>query len=123
MKARLVLSLLLAVAAAGGTAAEERLSLHDVARAIRDGKLEVDEEYSVDRYHGRLHTIHSDLVGMECTSCHYGTTYRADYLVVGKEKPYPTPAKGHLDRAVCLGCHREGGEASAFYGAAATGTE
>ena len=123
MKARLLLSLLLAVTPMVGMATEESMNLHEIGEAIRDGQLDVGDEYSIDRNQGRLHAIHADEIGMECTSCHKGTTYRADYLLVGKDVPYPKRAKGQYDRTVCLGCHREGGEASAFYGTAATGSE
>lgn len=120
MVTRLMLCLLLAVAPLAGQAEEQPARLTDVGKAVRDGKFDVGKLYSVEHKEGRYHNIHVDVLGLECTSCHYGDTYLQDYLLVGKADPYPKRAKGRYDRTGCLGCHREGGEGSPFYGNNAT---
>jgi hypothetical protein len=107
--------LLLAVPLAGQPA-EQTPKLMDVAKALRDGKLDVGKEYSIYAKTGRYHNIHVDVIGLDCDSCHSGSTYKDDLLLVGKHEPYVKRSKGRYDRTGCLGCHRKGGEGSRFYG-------
>lgn len=119
MGTRLILLLLL-LAPLAGFADESEANIAEVSEALREGKIDVGDMYSIDFKKGRYHVIHTDVLGLDCTSCHYGDAYRQDYLLVGKSKPYAKRAKGRYDRTVCLGCHRVGGEGTAFYGSNAT---
>jgi hypothetical protein len=116
MNARLLLLLLLLGAPFAGHSQEQAANLTDVGKALRDGKIDVGTVYSVDAKIGRYHNIHSDVLGLDCGSCHFGDNYQADYLLVGKDKPYVKRSKGRYDRTGCLGCHRNGGEGTAYYG-------
>lgn len=121
MSARLLLSLLvLLLAPLAGHTAEQAVDLTELAEALREGKIDVGEVYSIDAKKGRYHAIHVDVLGLDCGSCHYGDTYRADYLLVGKAKPYVKRSQGRYDRTACLGCHRTGGVGEAYYGNNAT---
>jgi hypothetical protein len=120
MSARLLLMLLVLAAPLAGHTDEQAANLTDVAEALREGKIDVGEVYSIDAKKGRYHAVHVDVLGLDCGSCHYGDTYRADYLLVGKTKPYAKRSEGRYDRTGCLGCHRTGGEGTAFYGNNAT---
>lgn len=118
---RIFTLILLAMLTAGLSADENKFELRKIGEDIRAGKIDVGDKYSVDAKTGRYHAIHVDVIGMECSSCHFGERYHPDYLLVGKDKPYPRRAQGQLDRSSCLGCHREGAEGTTFYGASATG--
>lgn len=90
-------------------------SLARIAEQIRRGEIDVGDNYSMSEQDGRFHIIHADRLLMDCSNCHYGKTYKPDYLSVSKHKPFPQKAKGQYQRAVCLGCHLEGGIATPFY--------
>lgn len=120
MGARLLLLLLLFVAPLAGDTAEQAANLMDVAKALREGKIDVGDELSVDAKTGRFHAVHVDVIGLDCASCHYGKTYRDDYMLVGRDKPYVKRSTGRFDRTGCLGCHRAGGEGRQLYGNNAT---
>lgn len=91
-------------------------SLAKVAENIRNGKIDVGKHYSMDFKTGRFHIIHADKMLIDCKNCHYGKEYKTDYQVMGKHKPMPDKMPGRLQRGVCLGCHSEGGIATAWYG-------
>jgi len=86
-----------------------------IAEKIRNGEIDVGKDYSVNVKTGRFHIIHADKLMLDCSTCHQGETYRKDYLIVGKNKPYPPKAKGRYQRSVCLGCHQKGGIATRWY--------
>ncbi|MCX4029798.1 hypothetical protein H0A36_16055 [Endozoicomonas sp. SM1973] len=86
-----------------------------IAEKIRSGEINVGAEYSLNTKNGRFHIIHADKMLMDCSSCHYGHSYKNDYLIMGKSKPYPYLAKGQYERSVCLGCHQQGGIATQWY--------
>ncbi len=91
-------------------------NLAKVAEDIRKGKIDVGKDYSMNFKTGRFHIIHADKMLIDCTNCHYGSQYKEDYFVMGKHKKMPSKMPGRLQRGVCLGCHSEGGIASAWYG-------
>lgn len=86
-----------------------------IAEKIRSGEIDVGKDYSVNVKNGRFHIIHADKLMLDCSTCHRGETYRKDYLIIGKNKPYPPRAKGLYQRSVCLGCHQKGGIATRWY--------
>lgn len=65
---------------------------------------------------GRFHKIHAKVLGLDCTACHI-PDYAKDVLYERKYKK-PEGAPGVVDRGVCLGCHKEGGIATPWYGQA-----
>ena len=86
-----------------------------VAEQIRQHRIDVGGDFSMDEKTGRFHIIHADKMMMDCSNCHYGDQYRPDYLDVSRDKPYPDKAKGQYVRSVCLGCHQKGGLATQWY--------
>ncbi len=113
------------MAPAGAVLAEEDMDLADTAEAIRNGDIDVGKEYSMHKKRGRYHRIHSEVLGLECEACHVATKYAPDYLLLIRREEEDRAA-GHgkrpeadvVDRAVCLGCHKENGVAHAFFGTA-----
>ncbi|MGR9100007.1 MAG: hypothetical protein ACU826_05515 [Gammaproteobacteria bacterium] len=91
------------------------LNLARIAEKIRSGEIDVGKEYSTNYQTGRFHIIHADKLLLDCENCHFGSEYKADYLLMGKAKPMPEKMPGRLQRSVCLGCHREGGMAIRLY--------
>ncbi len=80
---------------------EEPVSLDRLAREIRAGKIDVGEEYGMEREQ-RFHVIHADTLNMKCTQCH---VEEAPYEL--GDPPY-NEDEGPSDRRVCLGCHLTG---------------
>lgn len=107
--------LLVLVIAFPVSAAADSAELARIAEKIRSGEIDVGKEYSVREKTGRFHIIHADKLMMDCANCHYGTEYRADFLIIGKQKPYPPRAKGQYERSACVGCHQTGGIATQWY--------
>ncbi len=104
--------------AQGGPALErykDGIKLSKIAEQIRKGKIDVGDVYSTDYKLGRLHKIHADSLLMDCSNCHYGLYYKADYLSLGKFKPLVQQSRGRLQKWTCLGCHQLGGMATPFY--------
>lgn len=87
-----------------------------IAEQIRSGKIDVGKDYSTNFQTGRFHIIHADKLLMDCNNCHYGTEYKKDYQIMGKNKPLSDKEPGRLQRNVCLGCHGKGGIATQLYG-------
>jgi hypothetical protein len=86
-----------------------------IAEQIRQHRIDVGGDYSMNEKTGRLHIIHADKMLMDCSNCHFGDRYRPDYLSFNLHKPFPAEAKGQYVRTVCLGCHQEGGLATPWY--------
>ena len=80
---------------------EEPVSMDRLAREIRAGKIDVGEDYGMEREQ-RFHTIHADTLNMKCTQCHVEA---APYEL--GDPPY-NEEEGPSDRRVCLGCHVTG---------------
>lgn len=117
---RLALMVILALGTLMTTSAEQSepqssAQLARIAEQIRQHRIDVGGDYSMNEKTGRFHIIHADKMLMDCSNCHYGDRYQADYMVVGRDKPYPDEAKGEYVRTVCLGCHQEGGLATIWY--------
>jgi|GEM_PF-3045943 len=101
--------------------AEGPRNLAELAKAIQDHSPSVPVGDKINTAFGaRFHNIHAVTMGLPCTNCHVGPAYAQDYLYVRKYE-LPPGAPGVVDRSTCLGCHKEGGVASAWYGDAATG--
>ncbi|MDZ7754744.1 MAG: hypothetical protein U5S82_24605 [Gammaproteobacteria bacterium] len=121
----MVLGLLTATAMAADSrqaAIDAYPGLTEHAKMIRRGKLETGKRYSMHDEEGRFHVIHVDEIDMECSSCHVGARYAKDYLLLGRDQAERKAAgtgKGETaevtDRAVCLGCHKQGGIAQPWY--------
>ena len=73
------------------------------------------------QFGGRFHNIHVAAIGLPCSNCHVGPAFAHDYLYVRKTE-LPPGAPGMVDRSSCLGCHKEGGVADAWYGNATSET-
>ena len=86
-----------------------------LAERIRNGEIDVGKDFSLDVEKGRFHIIHADIMMLDCSNCHYGLRYRDDYMIIGREEPFPAEARGRYQRSVCLGCHQSGGIATPWY--------
>jgi len=118
----LLASILMLSPVPGSVAVAEDLDLADTAEAIRQGDIDVGEDYGMHKSHGRFHRIHSETLGLECEACHVGSQYAPDYLLLDRanaERKAAGDGKGKkagvLDRAVCLGCHKTDGVATPWY--------
>jgi hypothetical protein len=91
--------------------------LRTYAKSVRDGKAGVGKELSMDPKTGRFHKIHA-IVGKkkECGTCHVDNeNVPADFLLARKDDPLPEKAPGAVDRASCVGCHRQDSVARPWY--------
>ena len=79
------------------------VSLFDLAKSIREGEIDVGEEYGMAEDQ-RFHVIHTDVVDMKCTQCHV----QEAPLEVAQPINVTDEAPGTVDRRVCLGCHLTG---------------
>ena len=118
----LLLTGLLVLSLPSSWAAEVPGDLAETAEAIRTGTIDVGKQYDMNERKGRFHLIHSETVGLECEGCHVAKRYAPDYLVIDRENAERKAAgtgKGKkievLDHSVCLGCHKTGGVATAWY--------
>lgn len=91
------------------------INLPQTTRSIKAGKINVGKDTGMEP-EKRFHTIHNEVLGLECTSCHI-SGFAPDYLYQKKYKDPDGP--GHVDRGICLGCHKENGPAiTKLYGTA-----
>lgn len=81
----------------------------EVAKNIKKGKIKLEEEVGLDP-DKRWHTIHSELLEIDCESCHI-EKYEENYLYQRKYKVPVEDAPGVVKREVCITCHREDGPA------------
>ncbi len=103
-----ILNLLFAVS---GIAA----NLPGTAKAIKAGKIKVGKTTGLE-LEKRFHNIHNKVLGLQCESCHI-SSFAPDYLYQRKYKD--VGGMGHVDRGICLGCHKENGPAvTKLYGTA-----
>jgi len=93
------------------------MNLKDTAEAIAAGEVDVGEEYGMEDGQ-RYHTIHQEVLGLKCSSCHVDA-YADDYVYQRRYKVPVRDAPGPVDRGLCLGCHKENGVAETkLYGTA-----
>jgi hypothetical protein len=93
------------------------LNLAETAEKIVTGEIDVGKEFGME-IGKRYHTIHADILSLECTMCHI-SQYDPDYMYQRKYKLPMRGAPGPVDRGVCLGCHKENGPAKTkLYGMA-----
>lgn len=111
MKKLIIAVALAAIAGAGFAAGVEGLS-----QQIKAGKVKVGTKASLS-LDGRFHNIHNKVVGLPCSACHVAQP-KEQFLLLRKDDKLAAGAPGIVDRNTCLSCHREGGPATAFYGAA-----
>ena len=86
--------------------------LEVTARNIRSGEIPVFGDLSMDYRKGRFHTVHIDLLGLDCGTCHWGERFQNDYLL---DEVLRKRAKGQATRQSCVACHQQGGIATTFY--------
>lgn len=109
-------AVLLALGLALPAMAQDGVDIEKIGREVREGKIAVGKTYSTGFEEGaRFHTIHVDVLGLACKSCHSGTAYQSDFIFLRKGEVLSALAPGQADRAVCLGCHQTGGPASTWY--------
>jgi len=96
---------------------KEYATLKELAEKIRKGEIDVGKDYSM-KLSGRFHTIHYKILGLDCKTCHVDKSYAKDFLYQRKYKVPVRGAPGVVDRNVCLGCHKQGGIATPWYGVA-----
>lgn len=99
------------------TYAETYASLKEIAERIRNGEIDVGKNYTMS-LNGRFHIIHNKVLGLDCSTCHVGSSYAKDFLYQRRYKVPIRGAPGVVDRGVCLGCHKKGGIATPWYGTA-----
>jgi len=87
----------------------------DHAEDIRSGAVDVGDDYSMS-LNGRYHTIHATELGLSCLSCHVGSEYDEETQYQRADKGLVRGSVGVVDRAICLGCHRENGIANELFG-------
>ncbi|RMD70479.1 MAG: hypothetical protein D6819_04185 [Gammaproteobacteria bacterium] len=92
-------------------------TLAELAAKIRSGEVDAGEKHSME-IGARFHTIHNQLLGMRCGTCHV-PRYAKDYLFLSRYEVPRRFAPGVVGRATCIGCHQEGGIATPWYGTAA----
>ncbi len=91
------------------------IDLPGTARAIKAGKIKVGKITGMEPGK-RFHNIHNKSLGIECQSCHI-SSFAKDYAYQSKYKDIG--GMGHVDRGICLGCHKENGPAvTKLYGTA-----
>lgn len=100
--------------------AAEPVDLSGVAKDIQKGKANVGTEYSMDFGTGRFHNIHTNVLGLNCETCHAGTEYQPDFVTLRKYEGDSGASPGKLDQGACLGCHKTGGTATIWYSGRAT---
>ncbi len=115
-----MLSFLMVAVIAVPAYAGEAVDLSKLAKDIRNGKIDVGTEYSVDYNDDRFHKIHADTLGLNCSTCHAGKQYQPDFVLLRKYEEEAGEPRRKLDRAPCLGCHQAGGIATTWYSGRAT---
>ncbi|MCI4453616.1 MAG: hypothetical protein JHC25_01555 [Thermodesulfobacterium sp.] len=90
-------------------------NLPSTAKSIKAGKIKVGKVTGLEPGQ-RFHNIHNKVLGLDCNSCHI-SEFAPDYLYQKKYKD--VGGMGHVDRGVCLGCHKANGPAvTKLYGVA-----
>lgn len=114
MKKGVVISIIL-IAFVIMTGSALAIDIPGTARAIKSGKINVGKTSGMEPGK-RFHNIHNKVLGLQCQSCHI-SGFAPDYAYQRKYKD--VVGMGHVDRGVCLGCHKENGPAvTKLYGTA-----
>lgn len=91
------------------------IDIPGTAKAIKSGKINVGKTTGMEP-EKRFHNIHNKALGLQCQSCHI-SGFSPDYAYQKKYKD--VGGMGHVDRGICLGCHKENGPAvTKLYGTA-----
>jgi hypothetical protein len=91
------------------------IDLPGTAKAIKSGKIHIGKTIGMQPGE-RFHNIHNKELGLQCQSCHI-SSFAPDYVYQKKYKDIG--GMGHVDRGICLGCHKENGPAvTKLYGTA-----
>lgn len=93
---------------------EVPMNLAETAQAIRDGSIDVGDEYGLAPGQ-RYHTIHNTVLGIACAACHQLGTLDTDQVVFTAQD-VSAAALGPVDKNSCLGCHTPAGPAHELYG-------
>lgn len=113
MRIRTILILTVITALVAGTALA--IDIPGTAKAIKAGKVNVGKTTGMEQGQ-RFHNIHNKALGLQCQSCHI-SGFAPDYAYQKKYKD--VGGMGHVDRGICLGCHKENGPAvTKLYGTA-----
>ncbi|RMD70173.1 MAG: hypothetical protein D6819_04925 [Gammaproteobacteria bacterium] len=92
-------------------------TLAQLAARIRNGEVDAGKKISMD-IGARFHTIHNQILGMSCGTCHV-PRYAEDYLFLSRYEVPRRFAPGVAGSSTCLGCPQKGGIATPWYGTAA----
>ena len=111
---RILLCVLLATVVAPAHA-QQSANLEALSKQIRTGQIDVGKQFSMQPGTGRFHKIHSDTLGMNCSSCHLGEGDQGDLLSMRATEPLRKGVPGRIDPGSCLGCHQRGGTATPWY--------
>jgi len=112
IKTTIIILLIIGLVIAGAAFA---LDISKTAKSIKAGKINVGKIPNMEP-DKRFHNIHNKILGLECTSCHI-SDLAPDYAYQKKYKEIG--GMGHVDRGICLGCHKENGPAvTKLYGTA-----
>lgn len=104
----IIMSLMIAVSAFA-------IDIPQTVKAIKSGKINVGKTTGMEPGK-RFHNIHNKVFGLKCESCHI-SDFAPDYTYQKKYKDID--GMGHVDRGICLGCHKENGPANTkLYGTA-----
>lgn len=104
-----VTALALAIAFGAASAGDDkRAALGAVAEEVRNGKVDVGKTYGMAP-DARFHRIHTDVIGLECASCHVDSPAPSVALFTARPAVDISPnVPGPVDRRNCQGCHRAG---------------
>ncbi|MFN3739467.1 MAG: hypothetical protein ACK4TF_02185 [Thermodesulfovibrionales bacterium] len=113
MRKSLILIVMVIIALVVGNAFA--IDIAGTAKAIKAGKINVGKTTGMEQGK-RFHNIHNKALGLQCQSCHI-SGFAPDYSYQKKYKDIG--GMGHVDRGICLGCHKENGPAvTKLYGTA-----
>ncbi len=80
-------------------------TLTALAQAIKDGDIDVGDEYGLASGQ-RYHKIHATVLGLECATCHISELDTTQTVFIDQDVSPQAP--GPVDKGACLSCHRAG---------------